>query len=101
MPARVVTPEARIALTRWAISPEMKATSREPIELRPDHGTLAATRGGEGGGELWPAVERMGALAALCLYEFGCEGEAFRLGEAPHCLSLCIDSEARAPLPFG
>ena len=45
-----------------------------------------------------PAVERIGALAALCLDELGREFEAFRFGEAPHCLSLGIDSETGLPL---
>ena len=75
--------------------------ARQPIELRHDHRTLGATCGGEGGGQLWPAVERVRALAALCLNELGCEGEPFRFGETPDRLPLGIDPEAGAPLPFG
>ena len=73
----------------------------EAIELGDDDRTLAATRGGEGGGELRPPVERIRALAALCLDKLGREGEAFGVGEAANCFLLGLDSEAGAPLPFG
>ena len=75
--------------------------TREAIELGDDDGTLAATRDGKGFGQLWAPVERVGALAALCLDKLGCEFEAFSLRKALDGISLGIDAEARAPLSFG
>ena len=69
--------------TRCAIRPATKATSRDSrssLETRTQH--FAALAAGQGGGELRPAVERVGALAGLGLDELGDDREALGFGEA-------------------
>ncbi len=56
--------------------------ARQPVQLRDDDRALAGTCGGEGCSQLWPSVERIGALAGLYLDVLGGEFDAFRLGEA-------------------
>jgi hypothetical protein len=64
--------------------------ARQPVELgdndrRPPAPTA---RLGQCGGELWAAIERIGALAAFDLDELGGDLEAFNRGEAANRLSL-------------
>ncbi len=72
----------------------------EAIELGYDHGTLAATCGGEGSSQLWPPIERVRALAAFCLDELGCEGEAFGFGELPYGFSLGVGFRGQSAAAF-
>ena len=64
-------------------------------------GLADAPRGGEGGSQLWPAIERVRALAALCLDELGRDLEALSLCKAGDSLALGVDPEAGLPLSLG
>jgi hypothetical protein len=62
--------------TRWAIRPDTKATSREPIELRHNNGALRGLGFGQGGGQLRPAIQGVGALPSFGLHVFADDGQA-------------------------
>ena len=88
--------------TRWAMRPEMKATSRESrSSLATMTGHLPVLAGGQRGGELRAPVEGIGTLAGLDLGELGDEGVALGLGEAGDGGPLRLDAEARSALPGG
>jgi hypothetical protein len=85
--------------TRCAIRPATKATSRDrrsSFETKTQH--FAALAQARGGRELWPPVDRVGALAGLGLDELGDDRDAFGLGEAGDGRALRLDPEPRALL---
>src|SRR5690242_18309038 len=71
---------------------------RQPIQLRDQDATLRGLGAGEGGCELRPALERVGALTGLGLDELGDDRDAFGLGEPLNRRALGLDPEARALL---
>ena len=73
----------------------------EAIELGDDDRALGYARGSKRCGELWPAIERIRAFAALDLDELLEEGDALGFGKAGDGGSLGFDAEAGAALPLG
>jgi hypothetical protein len=86
--------------TRCAISPAMKATSRDrPVELGHDDRTLAGLAGCERCRELRSPVQGVGSLAGLDLGELGQQGVTLGRGEPRDGGALCLDAEAGPALP--
>ena len=73
----------------------------QAVELRDDNRGLELPGGGQGGGELRPAIERVGALARLDLAEGLGQGVAFGLGKAGERGLLRFEAEAGASLAGG
>jgi hypothetical protein len=75
--------------------------TREPVQLRDyDWASLALpARLNQRRRELRPAFERIGALAALGLDEFGRDLEVLSLGESLDCLALRFQTETASGLP--
>ena len=87
--------------TRCAISPEMKATSRERrSSLATTTGHLALRAASKRGGELRTAVERIGAFAGLHLHELRDQRHAFGFGKAGTVLR-CASMPRPDALPLG
>ena len=85
--------------TRCAISPAMKATSRESrSSLETITGHLAERARSQGGSEAWPAIERVGTFAGFDLDVFRDDLDSLGFGEARDCGSLGFDAETRALL---
>ena len=85
--------------TRCAISPEMKATSRDSrSSLATMTGQRGLARRVQRRPELRPAEQRIAALAALGLDVLGEDGDALCLGEPGDRHPLRLDAEPGAPL---
>src|SRR5262249_57324620 len=71
----------------------------KPIELGDDDGAAPLARRGQGGGQLRPALERVGPLAGFHLNELLSELVALGLGESLDRRFLRLEPEAGAALP--
>ena len=88
--------------TLEAISPAMKATSRESrssLATTMEQRDLLGSR--QGCRELWPALQRIGAFASLDLDELARDSETLALAELDDRPTLRFQAQAGAPLPSG
>ena len=85
--------------TRCDIRPAMNATSRDSLSsLATATSHLALLRRLQRGLQLRPALQRVAALAALDLGEFGDDVETFNCGERGDSLALGFKAKAGAAL---
>src|SRR3982074_1861154 len=85
--------------TRWAVSPETNATSRESrssLETSPAH--LAGGAGSQCRRELRPPIEGVRPLPGFGLHKFTDDRDPLDLREAPDGRSLRLDPEPGAAL---
>jgi hypothetical protein len=73
----------------------------QPVELGHDHRTSGGSGGGKGRGQLWPAIERIGALAALGLDVFADQQQALGQGKALNRGALGFQPQPGPALPLG
>jgi len=80
--------------TLRAIRLEMNATSRRSIELGDDDRAAESLRSIERRCKLWPAIERLRALAGFDLGHFGRDLQPLGLGEPGDRRALCFEAVA-------
>ena len=75
--------------------------ARQAVQLGNDHAALRGFGCGQGGGELRPAIERVGAFAGLGFDELPDQDHALGFGEVLDGRPLGFNSETRTLLPEG